>query len=46
MLQTWGLWESIITVSLFSVVVIVADEIIHARRRREREREGAARTGH
>jgi hypothetical protein len=38
--QQWGLWESIIVVSLFSVFVIVSDEIIHARRRRQREREG------
>jgi hypothetical protein len=41
-----GLWESIIIVTLFSIAVIVIDEIIHARRRRKREREGAARVGH
>jgi hypothetical protein len=41
-----GLWQSIITVTLFSVAVIVIDEIIHARRRRKREREGTARVGH
>jgi hypothetical protein len=41
-----GLWESIIIVTLFSFAVIVIDEIIHARRRRKREREGAARVGH
>jgi hypothetical protein len=38
--EQWGLWESIIVVSLFSVVVILADEFLHARRRRAREREG------
>ena len=41
-----GLWESVTIVTLFSIFVIVADEIIHARRRRRREREGAARIGH
>ena len=41
-----GLWQSVIIVSLFSVVVIVLDEIIHARRRKRREREGTARVGH
>jgi hypothetical protein len=41
-----GLWESVIIVTLFSIAVIVADEIIHARRRRNREREKAAREGH
>ena len=40
------LWESIIICTLFSIAVIVMDEIIHARRRRRREREGAARVGH
>ena len=41
-----GLWESIITVTIFSVAVIVIDEIIHARRRRKRDREGTARVAH
>jgi hypothetical protein len=41
-----GLWQSVITVTLFSIAVIVIDEIIHARRRRKREREGTARVGH
>ena len=41
-----GLWSSVITVTLFSIAVIVIDEIIHARRRKRREREGAARVGH
>lgn len=41
-----GLWESVIIVTLFSIFVIVTDEIIHARRRKRRERQGAARTGH
>jgi len=36
-----GLWESIGIVVLFSIGVIVTDEIIHARRRKRREREGA-----
>ena len=40
------LWESVIIVTLFSIFVIVTDEIIHARRRKRREREGAARVGH
>ena len=41
-----GLWESVIIVSIFSVAVIVIDEIIHARRRRRREREGVTRVAH
>ncbi len=41
-----GLWESVIIVGLFSVAVIVMDEIIHARRRKRREREDASRAGH
>jgi hypothetical protein len=41
-----GLWESIIIVVTFSIAVIAMDELIHARRRKRREREGAARTGH
>jgi hypothetical protein len=41
-----GLWESVIIVTVFSVLVIVADEIIHARRRRKREQEGVARLPH
>jgi len=41
-----GLWESVIIVTVFSIAVIVIDEFLHARRRRKREREGAARTGH
>ena len=36
-----GLWESIAIVVVFSIGVIVVDEIIHARRRKRREREGA-----
>jgi len=36
-----GLWESIAIVVVFSIGVIVTDEIIHARRRKRREREGA-----
>jgi len=41
-----SLWESVIIVSLFSVAVIVIDEIIHARRRKRREREGVTRVAH
>ena len=41
-----GLWESVTIVVVFSIGVIVMDEVIHARRRKRREREGAARTGH
>ena len=41
-----GLWESVIIVTLFSIVVIVADEFIHAQRRKKRAREGAARVSH
>jgi hypothetical protein len=41
-----GLWESVIIVTLFSIAVIVMDEVIHSRRRKKREREGAARVGH
>ena len=41
-----GLWESVIIVTVFSILVIVADEVMHARRRKKREREGAARVGH
>jgi hypothetical protein len=41
-----GLWQSVITVVLFSIAVIVIDEVIHARRRKRREREGGARAPH
>lgn len=41
-----GLWDSVLIVTVFSIVVIVADEFIHARRRKKRDRAGAARTGH
>jgi len=41
-----GLWESVIIVTVFSIVVIVADEFMHARRRKRREREGAVRVSH
>ena len=41
-----GLWESVIIVLAFSLFVIVADEYIHARRKRRHEREDAARRGH
>jgi hypothetical protein len=40
------LWQSVAIVVLFSIGVIVADELLHARRRRRREREQAAREGH
>jgi hypothetical protein len=41
-----GLWESVIIVSIFSVIVIVSDEWLHARRRKRKAKEGAARVGH
>ena len=41
-----GLWESVVIVTLFSIFVIVADEYIHARRRKKREREGSVRVSH
>ena len=40
-----GLWESVIIVSVFSVVVIVADEWMHARRRRRKQQGHDARPG-
>jgi hypothetical protein len=40
------MWESVIIVTLFSLAVIVADEVIHARRRRAKEREQGGRQGH
>lgn len=40
------MWQSVVIVTLFSLAVIVADEIIHARRRRSKEREQGARQGH
>ena len=40
------MWQSIVIITLFSIGVIVADELIHARRRRTRERERAGRPGH
>jgi len=42
-----GLWESVIVVSIFSVLVIVADEWMHARRRKRKQQQGGgARAGH
>ncbi len=41
-----GLWESVIIVSVFSVVVIVADEIIHARARKRRAAARSQQAGH
>jgi hypothetical protein len=41
-----GLWESVVIVTLFSIFVIVADEYMHARRRKKREREGSVRVSH
>jgi len=41
-----GLWSSIAICLGFSVFVIVADEMLHAYRRRNRTRERAAREGH
>jgi len=43
-----GLWQAVITVSIFSVLVIVADEWMHARRRKRKQQQqgGGARVGH
>jgi hypothetical protein len=41
-LESIGFYESIIIVLAFSALVIVADEIIHARNRRRREADKAA----
>lgn len=35
-----GLWDSVIITVGFSIIVIVADEIIHARRRKARGETG------
>lgn len=35
-----GLWESVVITLGFSIVVIIADEIIHARRRKARGQAG------
>ncbi len=37
-----GLWETVALMTLFSILVIVVDEIIHARRRKAKEKDGAA----
>ena len=34
------LWESVIIVLVFSIAVIVADELIHARRHKRKQQEG------
>lgn len=39
-LEGIGLWESIIIVLAFSALVIVADEVLHARARKRREAQG------
>ena len=44
-LEKIGLYESIVIVLLFSALVIVADEILHARARKRREVE-QGRAGH
>jgi hypothetical protein len=41
-LESIGFYESIIIVLAFSALVIVVDEIIHARNRKRREAEKAA----
>jgi len=43
-----GLWESITVCLGFSVIVIVVDEWMHARRRRQRQEQGQEQgsTGH
>ena len=41
------LWTSVIVVSIFSVLVIVSDEWMHARRRkRKQQQQGGPRVGH
>lgn len=42
-LEKIGLWESVIIIVLFSAFVIVADELLHARKRKRTE---AERRGH
>jgi hypothetical protein len=37
-----GLWSSVAIMVGFSILVIVADEIIHARRRKAKGRDGSA----
>ena len=39
-----GLWSSITIVLLFSVAVVIMDEIIHARRRKTKGNDGAGGT--
>ena len=41
-----GLWDSIAIVLGFSVLVIVADELLHARRRKAKERNGTGGAPH
>lgn len=33
-------WESVIIVLVFSIAVIIADELIHARRHKRKQQEG------
>ena len=41
-----GLWDSIIIVTVFSVIVILADEWMHARRRKKKELQGGRGASH
>lgn len=41
-----GLWESVIIVTVFSIIVILADEWMHARRRKKRLAERPGQPGH
>jgi hypothetical protein len=38
-LEQIGLWESVIIITVFSGLVILVDELLHARKRKRREAE-------
>jgi len=40
------MYESVVIVTVFSVLVIVADEVMHARRRKRKQAEGGSSRGH
>ena len=41
-----GLWETVGLMTLFSILVIVMDEIIHARRRKAKQQKGGTGATH
>jgi hypothetical protein len=45
-LPQMGLWDSIAITVGFSLLVVAVDEVIHWRRRKQREREGRSTPGH